>query len=265
MKLASGLFWAELVRLGSQNYFQHVPQFCFAKLIGFPAIGILAVVVHAFGQGTLVFDNRLGDTIDAAAIICAPNCDRRPTGTNYVAQLFAGPAGTAETKLLSVSPPVPFRKGAAAGFVDPGTNRVVPIPGVRPGEIAVAQIRAWSAQGGTTYLGALEAANFNREIFVGMSTVLIVRAGSMSVPGDLSGLRSFYLMPMPLALQTQRTVDGLELSWPGYATNYVLQTSTSIEAASWAEVLGPHALRNGRFALTNKVFVSSQFFRLRQK
>jgi len=96
--------------------------------------------------------------------------------------------------------------------------------------------------------------------------VIVVTGGrSPGDDGELRGMRDIFLMPVPFALQWQRSGNGFELSWPGYATNYVLQVSPRVDGTNWVEVPGPFALQNGRFLATSEVVGTNQFFRLRQK
>jgi hypothetical protein len=103
--------------------------------------GVL-VSLSAFGQGQVVFANK-----DSAYNISAPVYldyvgGTKLDGTAYYAQLFGGPAGTAEDALQSCGDPVNFRTGTAAGYIP---SSVVTIPGVGYDTDAVVQMRAWSA------------------------------------------------------------------------------------------------------------------------
>ena len=69
------------------------------------------------------------------------------SGTNYTAELWAGPEGAQECQLVAVSRTV-FRTGTEAGFVQPPAAPVI-IPGVAAGARAMLQLRAWDNRGGS--------------------------------------------------------------------------------------------------------------------
>jgi hypothetical protein len=104
-------------------------------------ITLFAANLHA--QGTISFANRISSNIFTPVF----DVDRttKLDGTNYSAQLYAGPPGTAESALQAVGKPVPFRSGKAAGSWH-GTEVV--IPSVGPGQPATLQVRVWFNQAG---------------------------------------------------------------------------------------------------------------------
>jgi hypothetical protein len=55
------------------------------------------------------------------------------------------------------------------------------------------------------------------------------------------------------------------LSWPLFASNYVVETSTLLPPnATWLQVAGSPTVLAGNFVLTNTPAVSQAFFRLRR-
>lgn len=105
------------------------------------------------------------------------------SGSNYVAQLYAGP--TVE-RLRPVSAPTPFQSGLNAGYFYPQTVR---IPTVGPGSNAIVQVRVWEWPKGSTYE---EARAFGGKF--GKSDLLTVTLGSAEMPPTcLTGLRAFRL------------------------------------------------------------------------
>ena len=250
-----------------------LPIFYFSgpRRIGrFFSLCILALAMDALGQGTVLME--LPRSNPDTVVYVGRIGGLRAEGTNFLAQLYAGTSSATELDLLPVSKIVPFRTGNGAGrfYVMDEDTRVVAIPGVPPGQRANVQIRTWSAKGGGTYEDALSAANLNPHILVGKSKMITVFTGgpgldppSYGVP--LDAVRSFALQSVALALEIQRTTDSLELTWPGYASNYVLQASSRVDGTNWVEVPGPFALQNGRFTATSEVVGKSQFFRLRRK
>jgi hypothetical protein len=148
----------------------------------------------ALAQPTINFNN-----YDPARGIDAPIydvsiCGTKLEGTAFFAQLFGGVPGTPEEALWPISNPVNFRTGAAAGYVDVRTGSIVALPGVASGATAVLQVRAWSANGGTTWEAARNSYLWDFSVRAGQSQVIYVNTASS--PGDsnilgLYGLQSF--------------------------------------------------------------------------
>lgn len=113
--------------------------------------------LSVLAQGTVSFNNRISASLNSPVTIQSGGL---PTGSDYWAQLFAGPAGTAEGALVGVGTPALFRTGAAAGF---WTAATLSIPGVGAGQTAVLQVRAWFSQNGTyaTEAAAIAAGQLN--------------------------------------------------------------------------------------------------------
>ena len=112
-------------------------------------------------------------------------------GAGYAAQLFAGPAGTAESALAPLSSPTVFRStGAQAGFIVP-VNVMLPEP---VGSLMTLQMRAWDNQGGS-------AANWpqvlaNPTVPRGLSLLwnaVVPPPASPPPTSPMAGLRSFNL------------------------------------------------------------------------
>lgn len=108
------------------------------------------------------------------------------SGTNFLAQLYAGPS---LESLVRAGSPTPFRASSSLpGSVVPKT---VTVPNVPPFAIAYVQVRAWEAARGGTY----EAARALGGKF-GRSAIISVQAGGGSppaVPPRLTGMPSFNL------------------------------------------------------------------------
>ena len=162
------------------------------------AIALAAIAAQA--QGTINFQTRIG-SIDAK--VFQADGTTALAGTGYSIQLFAGPAGAAESALVAVgSPIVGFRTGGAAGYPSV-TSTTVTVPGVAPGQRATFQVRAWDNAGGT--ITSWEAASLK-----GASTVFSPTAGLGGpdplggppiVTPDLVGLTSFSIPePSTIAL-----------------------------------------------------------------
>ncbi len=174
----------------------------------FPAAGRRAVLaaVLALGlsaaspthaQGTVNFNNKVfADGIDA------PIFDLNVGGTLlsgnvFMAQLYAGPLGTTEDKLVATGMAVDFKTGLASGYVNVGTDGSRTVAGVAPGESAVVQIRAWTTATGSTYEEAL--ASSDSSSCAGRSDMLTVltQSGLSAQAVSMAGLQSFAITPVP--------------------------------------------------------------------
>ncbi len=105
----------------------------------------LLLTQPASGQGTVNFNNRvLTDSIDAH--ITDSDGTTRLSGDAFLAQFYAGRTATT---LAAVGAAVPFRTGAAAGYVDViNSDPLRTIPGVVAGTSASVQVRAWAKSDG---------------------------------------------------------------------------------------------------------------------
>jgi hypothetical protein len=146
----------------------------------------------AFGQGTVLFNNRVSGVLDAPVFV-GDLAGAKADGSTYLGQLYAGPdAGS----LSAVGTPVAFRIGAGAGYISGGT---VTIASVAPGANAVIELRAWDATKGATYETAWAAAG---GLYVGKSAAITIATGGAgtppSLPANLVGLQSFAIaVPEP--------------------------------------------------------------------
>jgi hypothetical protein len=152
------------------------------KLLSIAAL--LAVALSASAQGTIQFVNRIPGTLDAP--VFDVDGVTRLGGSGYQAQLYVG---TSANNLQAVGSPVPFRTGAAAGYIN---SSDVSVPGIAGGASAFVAMRAWSTASGATY----EAAGIK-----GSSQVLSITLGGAgsppSTPALLTGLQQFSLVPEP--------------------------------------------------------------------
>jgi hypothetical protein len=146
----------------------------------------LLVAVGAFAQGQVNFANRVVGSYDAPVFVGSLT-GAKADGPTYMAQLYAGPSATT---LAAIGAPIPFRTGAAAGYITSSTQI---IPTVAPGAVAQVQMRAWATAAGATYEAAL-AANGG----TGQSAILAITTGGAgsppSLPANLDGLASFAIV-----------------------------------------------------------------------
>lgn len=174
------------------------------------AVGIIGVALSSFAQGTVVFNNRFTAStppVDAPVyrdVVTGSLADRLE-GTAWLAQLYGGAANQTEAQLVPVlGAAVPFRTGAAAGYVDVGTDNSRTIPGTVSGGSAVLQLRVWSAAAGATWEVAQAAAQTNPTYRTGKSNLITVSGLGGPVPSSpdappapLVGLQSFAVVPVP--------------------------------------------------------------------
>jgi hypothetical protein len=140
------------------------------------ALTALMVTVSAFGQGAVVFNNRVPPGIDAKVTFGGVGI----TGAEWKAQLFGGPEnGT----LSPLTPTTTFRAGNAAGYVNPVD---VIVPNVAPGNKATLVMRAFNG------------ADFASSALSGSSDPITITLGGGTLPpANLDGLRAFQIIPEP--------------------------------------------------------------------
>jgi hypothetical protein len=189
------------------------------------AISITACVASTFAQGTIVFGNRIPNSV--VAPIYGPNpfdpwivqqgnsADGFPAGTTVYAGAPLGTrAGDFQGSFTAElwAGQTPFSLAPVAGadaqiitrgfFTTLGTP--VAIPGVAEGGTAYLQLRAWDNRGGTiTSWAQVIASGFSG---IGMSAIFSSAplGGAINLPPDLVGLTSFNIVygpePSTLAL-----------------------------------------------------------------
>jgi len=123
------------------------------------------------------------------------------TGTGYYAQLFYGPAGTAEGALVSITNnPAGLN---AAGYVTTGSGggtRYTQNAVLAAGSPGLFQIRAWSAALGNNYDTAFAtwAGGTIPTAVLGKSNIIpVTPTAAPATPAVLGGLQGFYLQPVP--------------------------------------------------------------------
>ena len=184
----------------------------------------LAVAASAFSQGTVNFLTR--DTVNGvSAIITYTNNTGAPTsaqgpmanaakptptvsvaadgyawgGINAKAGLYGGAAGTAPSAMVLLVPAVGFRTGAAAGYVDPGSDAMRTVAGVAGNQLADFQVRAWDTGTAVASYEEAVALSLSRHVYLGQSEVLAnitlgnftPVGGTPTPPAALAGLKGF--------------------------------------------------------------------------
>jgi hypothetical protein len=144
---------------------------------------VLTVTTSDIGGGTIDFRNKFGGVVTNGAPVFDLDGVTPLNGSNYVAQLYAGPS---LALLRPAGQPTPFQSGFNAGYF---YSQIITLANVPPGGNAVVQVRAWDVAFGTSYeeVRALGGR-------VGKSQVLQVAAGGNALPAaPLTGLQSFSL------------------------------------------------------------------------
>lgn len=168
------------------------------------AAGLISCSV--FGQG-IVFSTR-GGGVDAR--VTDSLTGQNAAGTAYSAQLYYGPAGSAEAALVPVLQSVGGPTGNVVTFATGGTlggyifsglggagTRYVDTAVVAAGAPTAFQVRAWQTSLGATWTEAL--GNWSATTVLGKSAIITTpTAASATLPATpLLGLTSFTLDPIP--------------------------------------------------------------------
>jgi hypothetical protein len=126
-------------------------------------------MTSAFGQGTVLFNNRVPGTVDARWFV-----GNQPMGAGWTVQLFGGPASTPIDNLTPLFPTTTFMTGTREdmGYVNPV---IVTVSGVRAGSTATVAMRAFA--------DALPGC------FAVSGTIQVLVGGEGMPPGNLVGLR----------------------------------------------------------------------------
>jgi len=87
--------------------------------------------------------------------------------------------------------------------------------------------------------------------------------GKYSVTNSISGTQQFYRLSQDsLILCIAPAGNQVVLSWPAWASNYVLQSTTNFLPAAWSNVTNVPVVVNGRDTVTNPISGTQQFYRL---
>jgi hypothetical protein len=176
----------------------------------------LAIAVGACAQGTVSFNNfgtgyrapiyfpevgnstlsKVGNTTAGMPPGTQVYTGGLLTGSGYTAQLFSGPAGTTDWRLLVAAASggiVTFRSGAAAGFTSFSTATLANVAKDAPS--AVFQIRVWDNSSGLypTWAHAEPALFSDALSWGGWGNLFTVNAigGDLNTPPSLVGQQSF--------------------------------------------------------------------------
>jgi hypothetical protein len=145
------------------------------------AMAALVASVSVYGQGQVVFNNRVVGSVVAQVTLFGNNQGIQDgvlyPSSKWEAQLWGGPAGGAIEPLF---PKTTFRTGTGAGFVVPVDVTLAKVP---PGAMASLQMKAFTTDG----------------LHSGVSKVFnVTLGGGLNPPANLVGLEGFVIgVPEP--------------------------------------------------------------------
>ena len=152
------------------------------------ALAAVFITAASYGQGQLVFNTKVGTTVDAPVLIAGTQNGPGPT---FTAQLYLSSGGS----LTALTPATVFRAPqAGAGAI---ANRYVQpvditVPGVASGANATLVMRAWE----TAKYANADAAKTGGEL--GESApITIALGGGLLTPANLVGLQGFSIPVIP--------------------------------------------------------------------
>jgi hypothetical protein len=168
----------------------------------------LVAAASVYAQGTVNFNNATGTGSTGGAQYVSNIVDnvRVPAGAGYLVQLYYGAPGTAENALVAVET-APINFSAAGLFVGSTRTLLESVIGTAnpasgsPGQVALLQVRAWSASLGADFATA-EAAWRAGSGVLGRSAAFSVTTGNPALmppglPAPMNGFRGFFLVPVP--------------------------------------------------------------------
>jgi MYXO-CTERM domain-containing protein len=155
----------------------------------------MLVAVGVYAQGTVNFANG-GAGVNAPISLEGGGLVSTANGP-WLAMLYAGPAGSAESALSSaIVSGAPAALGGTAGYVFGGARTITGVPS---GSAAVLQIRAWRSDLGADYATALGAQG---GLYTGKSVPVSITLGGGPTPTpNMTGLASFTIaVPEPSSI-----------------------------------------------------------------
>lgn len=154
------------------------------------------IVVRALAQGTLNFATGTPNVNAPATVINFPNWPgpAAPSGPDFLAQLYIGPAGVGDATLLTTNgvggAPVPFNMGYVFG----GARAINGMPG---GTTITVQVRAWYAGSGhTSWESAPAAWRTGTSGPFSPNLIQVTLGMNPALPPDLVGLQPFFFGPL---------------------------------------------------------------------
>jgi hypothetical protein len=194
--------------------FQFISEFGWSPTHPDPALGQGFWLIREFGPGlttSIYFNNYVPEAgIDAPLSYAG----RLIEGTNWLAQLYYSLTGPPDTP---AGTPVPFRSGAAAGYVDTSEGGVVTLP-CPAGTPVNVQIRYWQTDG--------PGSGWTEPITVQCGTA---QDSAPPLPANLTGLGGSTAMHQAHLSRPEWTSGQFRFRFSGrLENNYVIETSTTL-------------------------------------
>jgi hypothetical protein len=153
------------------------------------ALAAVFITVASYGQGQVVFANKVGTAVDAPVFLGVGGTTG--PGVNYSAQLYLQ---NADSSLTALTPASTFRAagvGAAAIADRYWVNQTVDVP-LAPGANGTFVVRAW-----LTSLGSFDAAKTAGHDYGQSAAVTVAVGGGTLPPSNLVGLQGFNVITVP--------------------------------------------------------------------
>jgi hypothetical protein len=154
-------------------------------------LAAVLVSVSTFGQGTILFNNRVTGQVDAPV----QRQDGTGAGAGVNAQLFLVTGSGASATYTALTPATVFRTtSATAAFYVVQPTASVTVPGIGAGQQATVVMRAWEGAVGSSYDAA---------VLKNQSNPITITLGGVPATGApiqdalLIGMQGFTLVPEP--------------------------------------------------------------------
>jgi hypothetical protein len=109
------------------------------------------------------------------------------------------------------------------------------------------------------------------EVEVVVATKNVTAAGTYNVSWTATPSQGAHLWLVavqsatPPSLQAQISGRNVIISWPGWATNYSLETANNFPASNWIPITNAPAIINSQNTVTNSITQPSQYYRLKRQ
>ena len=109
------------------------------------------------------------------------------------------------------------------------------------------------------------------EVEVVVATKNVTGAGTYNVSWTATPSQGAHLWlvavqsALPPSLRAQISGGNVIISWPGWATNYSLETAHDFPASNWTPITNGPAIINSQNTVTNAISLPGQYFRLKKQ
>jgi hypothetical protein len=153
------------------------------------ALAAVMITAASYGQGQVVFANKVGTAVDAPVFIQGTQTG---PGAGYSVQLYLSGAGGSLTALTPASTFRAAGTGSAAIADRYWVNQTVDVPGVASGGNATFVVRAWQ-----TSKGSFDAAKAANDGWGESSPFTVAVGGGTLPPANLTTLQGFTVTVVP--------------------------------------------------------------------